>query len=122
LQDLEADSKLINAVLAEQFGAVERAMAGICPVVALLQRVSLMTETTIINFNLEFARDVARSRAQSLAALSPGELTAAIDQMDREVALFGNVIVHPPPPLDLELQPILEYHDIRKNLEILAQD
>jgi len=124
LQDLEADSKLINAVLAEQVGAVERAMAGICPVVALLQRVSLMTETTIINFNLEIARDVARSRAQSLAALSPGELTGAIDQMDREVALFGNVIVNPPPPLDLELQPILavEYHDIRKNLEILAQD
>src|SRR5215471_17699505 len=71
-------------------------MAGICPVVALLQRVSLMTETTIIDFNLEIARDVARSRAQSLAALSPGELTAAIDQMDRVVALFGNVIVHPP--------------------------
>lgn len=124
LQDLETDFNRINTVLAEQVGAVERAMAEISPVVALLQRIGLITETTIINFNLEKARDVAWLRAQSLAARPPGELAAAIDQIDREVALFGNVIAHPLAPLDLQLRPIraVECHDIRKNLEILARN
>jgi hypothetical protein len=122
LQELETDFNRINTVLAEQVGAVERAMGEICSVVALLQRIGLITETTIINFNLETARNVAWSRARSLAARPADELAGAIDQIDREVALFGNVIVHPPPPLDLQLHPIraVECHDIRKNLETLA--
>lgn len=124
LQELETDFNQINMVLAEQVGAVEREMAGISPVVALLQRIGLITDTRIINFSLETAREVAWSRAQTLAAGAPGDLAAAIDQMDREVALFGNVIVHPLPPLDLQLRPIrkVECQDIRKNLEILAQN
>jgi hypothetical protein len=124
LQELQTDFNQINTVLAEQVGAVEREMAGISPVVALLQRIGLITDTTIINFSLETAREVAWSRAQLLAAGAPRDLASAIDQMDREVALFGNVIMHPLPPLDLQLRPIreVECQDIRKNLDILAQN
>jgi Family of unknown function (DUF5995) len=84
----------------------------------------LITDTRLINFSLETAREIAWSRAQLLAVAAPGDLAAAIDQMDRDVALFGNVIVHPLPPIDLQLRPIreVECQDIRKNLDILAQN
>jgi hypothetical protein len=73
---------------------------------------------------LETAREVAWSRAQSLAATPPAELAAAIDQIDREVALFGSAIVRPLPPLDLQLLPIraVECPEVGKILKILAQN
>jgi hypothetical protein len=124
LQALATDFNRINAVLAEQIGAVEREMAEISPVVVLLQRLGLLTDTRIINFSLTTAREVAWSRAQSLAATPPAELAAAIDQIDREVALFGNGIVRPLPPLDLQLLPIraVECPEVGKILKILAQN
>jgi hypothetical protein len=124
LQELATDFNRINAVLAEQIGAVEREMAEISPVVVLLQRLGLLTDTRIINFSLETAREVAWSRAQSLAATPPGELAVAIDQIDHEVALFGSAIVRPLPPLDLQLQPIraVECPEVGKILKILAQN
>jgi hypothetical protein len=124
LQALATDFNRINAVLAEQIGAVEREMAEISPVVVLLQRLGLLTDTRIINFSLETAREVAWSRAQSLAATPPAELAAAIDQIDREVALFGSAIVRPLPPLDLQLLPIraVECPEVGKILKILAQN
>jgi Family of unknown function (DUF5995) len=122
LAALHADFDQINAVLAEQVGAVEQEIAVVSPGIGLLEKLGLRTETKIINFSLAKARDCAWPSAQRLSATPPDRLEAAIYLLDTEVSLLGTVIVHPPTIIDVELAPIraVESNDIRQILDVLA--
>jgi hypothetical protein len=122
IQTLRADFFQINQVLAEQVSAVEQEMAEISPMIHLLEDLDLRTETQIINFNIDVARDLAWALALRLA-LTPSALwPVSIAAKDAETALFGQTLVHPDPALDLLLAPIRlpESNDIRRNIEVLA--
>ena len=122
LPALHADFNRINDVLAERVGTVEREMAAISPVVAMLEKAGLRTETAIVNFSMTKARDFAWLHATNLAALPPEARDAAIALLDLKVELLGRALVHPPLAVRLKLTPIraLENQDIRRNVEILA--
>lgn len=122
LPQLQPDFDQINAVLAEQAGAVEDELAEISPMLALLEKLGLRTETRILNFSLEKARNLAWATAQRLAATPADQLDDAIGRQDLEVGLLGRMIVHPPPPLNAQLLAIRapESDNIRRILDILA--
>ncbi|HWB85560.1 MAG TPA: DUF5995 family protein [Bryobacteraceae bacterium] len=119
---LQADFNQINAVLAEQVGAVEMEMAEISPLIGLLEKCGLTTETCLINFSLNKARDCAWSRALQLTATPQCRWNALIAQLDLEVAILGQMVLTPTPDIAMQLAPIraAESGNVRKNIEVLS--
>ena len=124
IQTLQTDFFQINQVLAEQVSAVEQEMAVISPMIHLLEDLDRRTETQIINFNIDVARDLAWAFAQRMAVTPSVLWPVSIAAKDAETALFGQTLVHPGTALDLLLAPIRlpESNDIRRNIEVLAGD
>jgi len=122
LPGLKADFDQINVVLAGEVGTVEKEIGEISPWIAWLQKFGLRTETAIINFSLEKARDHAWSAATGLAVTPPEQLPAAIHDLDVSTELFGRLVVSPPLLIKLELLPIRlrESNNIRHVIDVLA--
>jgi hypothetical protein len=122
LPGLKADFDQINAVLAGEVGAVEKEIARISPLIGLLEKFGLRTETAIINFSIQVARDAAWSAAAKLAVTPPDKLPAAIHDLDIRTDLFGRLIISPPLLLKAELLPIrlLESNNIRHVMDVLT--
>jgi len=124
LPGLQADFNGINTVLAELVGTVEKEIGEVSPMIDLLQKFDLRTETTIINFNMTVARDAAWNAAVNLAATSPDLMAAAIADVDLRTSVFGKLVAAPPMLIKLQLMPIraCENNDIRKVLDVLAAE
>jgi hypothetical protein len=122
LPGLQADFNQINGVLAGLVGAVEKEMAEVSPLIGLLEKLSLKTDTVIINFSLEKARQFAWDHAVELASLSGEEMQAAIRRLDTEAAALGQLVVSPPWLIRLQLLPIriFESSNVRRVLDVLA--
>jgi len=122
LPGIQADFDQINGVLASLVGAVEREIGELSPAIHLLEELGLRTETSIINFDMQKARDLAWHTAQRLAVTPADQLTAAIELLDFEVAAFGQLLIHPPAPIALKLAPIRipESNDVRHIIDVLA--
>lgn len=119
---IQADFDQINGVLAALVGSVEQDIGELSPAIHLLGELGLRTETNIINFDLQKARDLAWLTAQRLAATPADQLTAAIELLDFEVAAFGQLLIHPPATIALKLAPIrlTESNDVRHIIDVLA--
>jgi hypothetical protein len=122
LPGIQADFDQINGVLAALVGTVEQEIGELSPAIHLLEKLGLRTETSIINFDMERARDLAWHTAQRLAATPADQLTAAIELLDFGVAAFGQLIIHPPPAVALNLAPIRisESNNVRHIIDVLA--
>jgi hypothetical protein len=123
LPGLQTDFNQINGVLAGLVGTVEKEMAEISPLIGLLEKFSLQTDTTIINFNLDKAREFAWSNAVRMARMPASELPAAIQELDSEVELLGRLVVAPPWLVKIQLFPIriFESNNVRRVLDVLAR-
>jgi hypothetical protein len=119
LPGLKTDFDQINAVLASLVGTVEKEIAQVSPLIGLLETLGLKTETAIINFSIDVARDVAWSRATQLAAMTPEKLPAAINAIDVETRDFGRDVIMSP-FLRLSLIRVFESNNIRKVIDVLA--
>jgi hypothetical protein len=119
---LQSDFNQINQVLAGLVGTVEHEMAAVSPLIGLLEKFSLKTDTAIINFSIDKAREFAWSHAVQMASLSRDELGAAIAALDSEVAELGRMVVSPPWLVNSQLLLIrlFESSDVRKVLDVLA--
>ncbi|HKF20529.1 MAG TPA: DUF5995 family protein [Candidatus Angelobacter sp.] len=122
LPSLQADFNTINTVLAELVGTVEKEIGEISPLIDLLQKFGLRTETQIINFNMTIARDAAWNVAVNLAATSRDLMDAAIADVDLRTSLLGKLVVSPPVLIKLQLFPIriFETGNVRHVLDVLA--
>jgi len=122
LPGLKSDFDQINVVLAGQVGTVEKEIAAISPWIGWLQTFGLRTETAIINFSLEAARDHAWSEATKLAVTPPEQFQAAIHDLDIRTELFGHLVISPPLLIKLKLLPIRlrESDDVRHVIDVLA--
>ncbi len=123
LPGLQTDFNQINGVLAGLVGTVEKEIAQVSPLIGLLEKFSLQTDTTIINFSLDKAREFAWSNAVRLAPMSGSELPAAIQELDSEVELLGRLVVAPPWLIKIQLFPIriFESNNVRRVLDVLAR-
>jgi len=83
----------------------------------------LRTETQIINFNMEVARNAAWNVATNLAAASPDLVPAAIADVDLRTGVLGKLVVSPPMLIKVQLLPIraLESSNTRRVLDVLAR-
>src|SRR5260370_14538862 len=90
LAGIQSDFNQINAVLASLVGTVEQEIAELSPAIHLLEEVGLRTDTTIINFSLDKARELAWSNAQQLAPTPADQLEAAIVQLDQPRSALGH--------------------------------
>ncbi len=122
LPGLQADFNQINGVLAGLVSTVEKEMAEVSPLIGLLEKLSLKTDTVIINFSLDKAREFAWAHAVKMSTMSPPELHAAIEQLDPEVAELGRLVISPPWLIKLQLVPIriFESSNVRRVLDVLA--
>lgn len=122
LPGLQADFDQINGVLAGLVGTVEKEMAEVSPLIGLLEKLSLQTDTVIINFSLDKAREFAWNHALQLAPLSGDALQEAILGLDAEAAVLGHLVVSPPWLIKLQLLPIriFESGNVRRVLDVLA--
>lgn len=122
LPGLKTNFDQINAVLGGEVGTVEKEMAEVSPLIGLLEKFSLHTDTVIINFSLQVARDSAWSEAVKLAATPPEQLPAAIHDLDVRTELFGRLVISPPLLIKLQLLPIriFESGNVRHVIDVLA--
>jgi hypothetical protein len=122
LAALQPDFNAINGVLAEQVGAVQQDLAEVSPMLGLLDRIGQRTDTRLINFSLVKARDCAWATAQRVNATAPAQLGTTIAVLDAGVEILGRLILHPLPPVDLELLPIraVESDNIVRIIDVLA--
>jgi hypothetical protein len=122
LPALKTDFDQINAVLAGEVGTVEKEMAELSPLIGLLEKLSLRTDTAIINFSIDVARNAAWSEAVKLATTPPDKLPAAIHNLDVRTELFGHLVISPPLWIKLKLLPIrlFETGNIRHVIDVLA--
>ena len=122
LPALQADFNQINDVLAGLVGTVEKEMSEISPLIGLLEKLSLKTDSVIINFSLDKARQFAWDHAVQLAPLSGDALQAAIRSLDAEAADLGHLVVSPPWLIKVQLLliRIFESSNVRRVLDVLA--
>jgi hypothetical protein len=120
LPGIRADFDRINAVLASLVATVEKEIAEVSPAIGLLEELGMRTKSTIINFDLDKARDLAWQTASRLAVTPADKLGAAIDLLDLATAAFGALVAHPGPKIDLILAPIrvVESGNIRHVIDV----
>ena len=95
LAALKGDFDRINAVLAGLVGEVQEELAGIWPLLRLLNTNSGGAEKVLIGFSMEKARDAAWDVARELAPLDREEQERRIVPLDDRVTAFGRLIRHP---------------------------
>jgi hypothetical protein len=95
LPELKNDFDRINGVLASLVGGVQEELAEIWPLLRIFNRYLDTTQTTIINFSMERARNAAWQFAEDLAPLDTHEQGACIAQKDKQIAAFASVIRQP---------------------------
>lgn len=122
LAGLKTDFDQINAVLSGEVGTVEKEIAQVSPLIGLLEKFGLRTETAIINFSIDVARDAAWSAATKFAPMTPEQLPVAINELDIRTDIFGQLVISPPFLIKLQLLPIrlFETGNIRKVIDVLA--
>lgn len=122
IASLQADFNQINGVLAGLVSTVEKEMAEVSPLIGWLEKLSLKTDTVIINFSIDKGREFAWDHALKMAPLSPPELQAAIAKLDPEVADLGHMVVSPPWLIKVQLWPIrlFESSNVRQVLDLLT--
>lgn len=122
LPQIKPDFDEINVVLADLVGTVEAELAAVSPLIGDLEKIGLRTETSIINFSLQTARDTAWFSAQRLASEPTFLHNATIDGLDLAVSIKGRLILHPLVAGDgLQLIQQAEVKDVRRVIEVLAQ-
>lgn len=95
VRDLKNDFMKINDILAALVDGIQRELAEIWPVLALLDRVGGRTDEVLVNFSMTKARDHAWRVAESLAPLGEADRTATIDDLDKKVVARGHRVLKP---------------------------
>jgi|SRR5271165_972586 len=122
LPQLKPDFDEINAVLADQVSAVEAEIAAVSPLIGDLEKIGLRSETSIINFSLQAARDNAWFIATRLASEPSVLHDVTIDGLDVAVSTKGRAILYPPVGGEgLKVIQKAEVKDVRRVIEVLSQ-
>jgi len=122
LPQLKPDFDEINDVLAELVGTVESEIAVVSPLIDDLEKIGLRTETSVINFSLQGARDNAWFIAEGLAGEPSMLQGVTIDGLDIGVSIKGLAILHPLVGREgVKIIQQAEVKDVRRVIEVLSQ-
>ena len=122
LPQFKPDFDEINAVLAEQVGTVEAGLAAVSPLIGDLEKIGLRTETSVINFSIQAARNKAWFIAQRLAGEPQVLHTVTIDGLDLGISIESRAILYPLLGREgLKVIQQAEVKDVRRVIEVLSQ-
>ncbi len=122
LSQLKSDFDEINNVLAGLVSAVEAEIAAVSPLIGDLEKIGLRSETSVINFSMQAARDNAWFNAQRLAGEPSALHDVTIDGLDLAVSIEGGAILYPPVGAEgLRIIQQAEVKDVRHVIEVLTQ-
>jgi len=101
---------------------VEAEIASLSPLIGDLEKLGLRSETSVINFSLQAARDNAWFIAQGLASEPALLQDVTIDGLDLAASIKGRAILHPlVGDVGLQLIQQAEVKDVRRVIEVLSQ-
>ena len=122
LPQLKADFYAINGVLASLVGIVAAEIAAVSPLLGDLEKIGLRSETALVNFDMQVARDAAWLTAERLAHEPSLLHEATIAELDLAVSIAGHTILYPVVGNDC-LKPIqqAECKDVRVVINTLSQ-
>jgi hypothetical protein len=95
IRGLGEDFRRINEILVSMIDEVESRLAGVWPLLRILDRLAGRSEETMIGFSLRGARALAWTVASDLAALDDRAQESRIAELDRVVASLAGGILHP---------------------------
>jgi len=122
LPQIKTDFDQINALLAGLVGSVEAEIASLSPLIGDLEKLGLRTETSVVNFSMQAARDHAWIVAQHLAREPANLHDATVGALDVAVYVGGEAILHPlVSGVGLQLIQQAEVKDVRRVIEVLSQ-
>lgn len=126
LAGLRKDFDSINALLAGMLAKVQHDIEELSPWIKFVDSISDTDkiEDAVINFSITRARDAAWNVATRLGPLDASQQAAAIDKLDRDVALLGRLVRRPVGILvNLGLRVIRgrESNDIPHIIDVLSQ-
>lgn len=96
---LRRDFDTLNDILAELTGGVQAKIGGISPYIGMLDRLAGNSDTALIGYNMQTARNTAWSFAEQLTFTTPASCAAAIKSRDRTVARYGMAMYQPSFPI-----------------------
>ncbi len=97
LPALRGDFDRINGILGARVDDVQKALAGVWPLLKLIDFLARDRDEKLANFGLEITRGHAWLVAERLAPLSGAERVAAIEALDGRVALLARGLLTPGP-------------------------
>src|SRR5271165_3612052 len=122
LPQLKSDFDEINNVLADLVSTVEDEIAAVSPLIGDLEKIGLRSETSVINFSMQAARDNAWFNAQRLAGEPSALHDVTIDGLDLAVSINGGAILHPLVGAEgLRIIQQAEVKDVRRVIQVLSQ-
>ena len=95
ITDLKEDFYKINEILASLVDDVQQKLAHIWPVLKILDYVGGRTDETLINFNMEKARDQAWKLAMDLAPLEQADQIPKIADLDKDIVVIARKVLNP---------------------------
>ncbi len=97
IESIHHDFLEINLVLKSLIDEMQKRLGKVSPFMFLLDWAGMRTDELLSNFSMIKARDQAWELAEKIAKLeTDAEKQVRIDQADRNIALFGNLIKNPP--------------------------
>ena len=122
LPQLKSDFDAINAVLASQVGIVTAEIAAVSPLIGDLEKIGLRSETTVINFDIQAAREAAWLTAERLNDEPSSLHGVTIAGLDLAVSIAAQPILYPIIGGDcLKLIQQAECKDVRVVIDTLSQ-
>jgi len=122
LPQLKPDFDAINQVLAELSGTVEAEIAAVSPLIGDLEKIGLRTQTSIINFSIQAARENAWFIAERLAGEPSFLHDVSVDALDLAASIKGRTILYPLIGREgLQIIQEAEVKDVRRVIEVLSQ-
>lgn len=122
LPALRRDFDRVNEIIAVVLAHVQRALAGVSPLLGLLDRMGGRGDDEVVRFSVAAARTGAWRFATELAPLDPGAWPGPVAARDARVARVARTVLDPGWPLTAGLLAIraAESNDVARIIDTLA--
>ena len=120
--ELKGDFGRINDILQRLMEPLQDCIGHFSPLLHVLWSVGGDTDDEVLNFSLRVARADAWHQAVTLAHIDAGRRAAAVDLLDRKVAVLGRVVTEPGGILEraVDVVAYLESDDVVAVIDALA--
>ncbi len=125
IMEVENDFMKVNHILNSLINEMQERIAKVSRLMSILDWIGENTDKQIINFSMVKAREQAWNSACYIAGLNDDEKQSVISKKDNRIAVFGEILKHPPGillNLALKLVALFEEKDVKKIIQKLRDN